>query len=108
MKNIISPVRRAGPVLLRFRKGSGISARCGCIRGVASLFDNNYEITIQPSDQLSILVNVLNKDNAALAAPFNSFVVMAESGAAGQVANMSGATSYLVDADGYINFSGFR
>ena len=91
---------------------------CGSVKEVAYLqdvgvsealqaFDNNYEITIQPSDQLSILVNVLNKDNAALAAPFNSFVVMAESGAAGQVANMSGATSYLVDAEGYINFPVF-
>lgn len=66
---------------------------CGSVKDVAYLqdiavsealqaFDSNYEITIQPSDQLSILVNVLNKDNAALAAPFNSFVVVPDLGAA--------------------------
>lgn len=87
---------------------------CGSVKDVAyfqdistsdasKAYDNNYEITIQPSDQLSIIVNVLNKENAALAAPFNAFMATAE-GLSSQVAASSGVSSYLVDNEGYINF----
>ncbi len=91
---------------------------CGSVKDVAYLqdvalsealqaYDNDYEVTIQPADQLSIFVNVLNKDNVALASPFNSFAVVSDAVAAGQGVSQSGAGSYLVDADGDINFPVF-
>jgi len=68
-------------------------------QNVDALSDNKYEPTIQPNDDLLIVVNVISP-NEALAAPFNQSTVNL-SPSAGQGQSGEGRV-YNVDNEGYI------